>query len=65
MKLTAYERTELLLTGYIKDERSLKMAALELSGVIREYANEGFDEGYSFAKEESGLVTEASKVLGK
>ena len=65
MKLTAYERTELLLTGYIKDERSLKMAALELSGLIREYANEGFDEGYSFATQESGSVTEASKVLGK
>ena len=65
MKLTAYERTELLLTGYIKDERSLKMAALELSGLIREYADKGFDEGYSFAKEESGLVTEAAKVLGK
>ena len=41
------------------------MAALELSGLIREYADKGFDEGYSFAKEESGLVTEASKVLGK
>ena len=63
MKLTAYERTELLLTGYIKDERSLKMAALELSGLIREYADKGFDEGYSFAKRESGLIDEAVEAL--
>ena len=57
------ERVKRYLVKWMVEEERLTTAAKVITEMAKEAADTSYEEGYRFAKEESVLIEEATKVL--